>query len=281
MSYAEKWFKAPKGHTIVFNDWGNAQDPALICVHGLTGNGYDFDFLAETLVMEGHRLIAVDLPGRGRSDFLEDPSLYNYDLYTEDLLALIDHLNLTSVNWLGVSLGGLLGIRIAGDHPELINTLIINDVGPTVPQEALDFIYQVVKEEYIFNNMDEFEQRLRDTRGKSWGPVTDEQWQHMAKYNARKIPGGKLTYAYDQKISEVFKTSPIGDIDLWDNWKRIQCPTMVIQGSESLLLTDDIIEEMQKSGSAFDLTVFEGCGHVPSLMAPEQIEVIHSWLNDR
>lgn len=279
MSYQEKWFKAPNGHTIVFNDWGNEANPALLCVHGLTGNGHDFDYLAEKLIAKSHRIIAVDLAGRGRSNFLEDTSLYNYDVYTEDLLALIDHLKLKSVNWLGVSLGGLLGMRIAGDRPHLIDKLIINDVGPTVPQDALDFIYEVVKQHYEFSDTEEFEQRLRETRGKSWGPVTDAQWKHMAKYNARKIAGGKLTYAYDQKISEVFKTSPIGDIDLWQNWARIQCPTLLIQGSESLLLTNDIIDQMRATDTDFTLKIFEGCGHVPSLMAHDQIETVLTWLN--
>ncbi len=285
MSFQEKsYFSFHKNgqHQIYYNDWGPKDGNPILCVHGLTGNGHDFDFLAEDLIQHGHRLIAVDLPGRGRSDFHDDPLLYNYDQYAQDLHELLAHLDLQapdSIDWLGVSLGGLLGMRFAGMEHSPVKRLIINDVGPTVSQSALDFIYQVISQRYVFDTVMDLEQRMRATRGLTWGPVTDTQWHHMAEHNARATDDGRITYAYDPQIAVTFEHSPIGDVDLWESWQNITCPTMLIHGADSMLLTNDIIEEMRKSGPEFELTVFKGCGHVPSLMAPDQIKVIRKWVS--
>lgn len=286
MNFQEKSYYGFHGsgqHRIYYNDWGPEDGDPIVCVHGLTGNGHDFDYLAEDLIHHGHRLIAVDLPGRGRSDFHSDPLCYNYDQYMQDLHELLSHLDLQkpgSVDWLGISMGGLLGIRMAGMENSPIKRLIINDVGPTVPSTALDFIYQVISKQYAFDTIDDLEQRMRETRGLTWGPVTDAQWRHMAKYNARALDDGRITYAYDPDIAVIFETSPIGDVDLWKHWAKIACPAMLIYGADSTLLTKEIIVQMRQSGPNFDLSVFDGCGHVPSLMAPNQIEIIRSWLKD-
>lgn len=285
MAFSEKYYSGLSqdgAHRIVYNDWGPEDGNPVICVHGLTGNGYDFDFLAEDLIKHGHRLIAVDLPGRGRSDFLADPMNYNYQQYIQDLTGLLAHLDLTapgSVDWLGVSLGGLLGMRIAAMENSPVKRFIINDVGPEIPQAALDFIYQVISQTYIFDDIPALEKRMRETRGLTWGPVTDEQWKHMAEHNARALDDGRITYAYDPAISVVFEDEPVGEIDLWPHWDQITCPVMLIQGAQSVLLTNDIISRMELRGPDFDLVVFKGCGHVPSLMAPDQIETIREWLN--
>ena len=210
MTFREKsyfGFHKDGQHQIFYSDWGDEDANPIICVHGLTGNGHDFDVLAEDLVEHGHRVIAVDLPGRGRSDFHDDPLLYNYDQYMDDLHALLVDLGYeapNSVDWIGVSLGGLLGMRMASMDESPIKRLIINDVGPVVPTEALEFIYQVIKRDYHFDTLADFEERLRATRGKMWGPVTDEQWHHMAEHNARALDDGRITYAYDPHIREVF-----------------------------------------------------------------------------
>ena len=286
MSFSEKHFQSLNSqgfHRLVYNDWGPQDATPIICVHGLTGNGHDFDFLAEALIEQGYRLIAVDLPGRGRSDFLPDPMDYNYQQYCHDLTALLSHLSINepgSVDWLGVSLGGLLGIRLAGMKNSPIRRLILNDVGPVVPQAALDFIHKVISQTYQFNTVQDLEKRMRETRGLTWGPVTDEQWKHMAEHNARALDDGQITYSYDPEIAMVFERHPIGDTDLWQSWERITCPVLLIQGKKSMLLTDPIIEEMSMRGPGplMDLVVFEDCGHVPSLMASEHIATISEWL---
>lgn len=288
MSFSEKHYFGLNSqglHRIVYSDWGPPHAPAIICVHGLTGNGHDFDFLAKALIEKGYRVIAVDLPGRGRSDFLPEPLDYNHTQYCQDLIALLAQLGVNepgSVDWLGVSLGGLLGIRLAGMENSPIRRLIINDVGPVVPQPALDFIYKVIAQTYRFDTIQALEKRMRETRGLSWGPVTDQQWKHMAEHNARALDDGQITYSYDPEIAVVFEHQPTGGVDLWPYWDRISCPVLTIQGAKSLLLTNAIIEEMngRGPGKIMDLVIFEDCGHVPSLMAPEQIRVIEEWLNN-
>lgn len=284
MSFSENQFTSINSqgfHRIVYNDWGPENGFPVICVHGLTGNGHDFDFLAEELIRNGHRLIAVDLPGRGRSDFLPSPHDYNYRQYFHDIMALLAHLNVSgpaSVDWIGISLGGLLGIYLAGLKDTPIRRMIINDVGPEVPKKALDFIHQVISQTYTFDTVHALEKRMRATRGLTWGPVTDDQWRHMAEHNARALDNGQITYAYDPEIAVVFESHPIGDVDLWAYWDNIACPLLVLQGKQSVILTGDILKKMDERGPSFDLHVFKGCGHVPSLMAPDQIEVVRKWL---
>jgi pimeloyl-ACP methyl ester carboxylesterase len=271
-------------HKIVFNDWGPDDGMPVICVHGLTGNGHDFDFIAPELVKDGYRVIAVDLPGRGRSDFLDDPLDYNYNQYCNDLIALLQELGLNkpgAVDWLGVSLGGVLGIRLAGIENSPIRRLILNDVGPVVPQNALDFIHMVISQTYTFDTLHDLELRMRATRGLTWGQVTDEQWNHMARHNARALDNGLITYGYDPGIADIFKTEPTGDQDLWSHWEAINCPVLILHGKKSVVLTPEIIADMKDTAfSSTDITVktFSDCGHVPSLMAPEQIKVIRQWM---
>lgn len=281
MDYKSVSFTGHGGHTIFYSDWGEEDAPPLICVHGLTGNGFDFDFLAPHLLADGYRLICVDLPGRGRSDFLGNSLSYNYAQYRLDLLALLEHLGLNApraVDWLGVSLGGLLGIWIAGEKNSPIRRLILNDVGPTVPKQALDFIYQVIAQTYEFDDVNALEERMRATRGLSWGPMTDVQWMHMAQHNYRDLDNGKVSYAYDPGIADVFKNAPIGDVDLWRSWDALSSPVLLLRGGQSLILPEGLVKEMQQRGPAFDLHVFEDCGHVPSLWAENQIAVIRDWL---
>ncbi len=270
-------------HSIIYNDWGDKASPVIICVHGLTGNGSDFGYIAPALVALGYRVIAVDLPGRGASDFLKDPQNYTYAQYIKDLFLLLDHLGLNtpaSVDWLGVSLGGLLGIYIAGMKNTPIKRLILNDVGPSVPKPVLDFIHQVISQTYHFENIDALEQTMRQTRGLTWGPMADEQWAFMAKHNARTLDDGTITYSYDPNIATVFKDNPIGDVDLWPFWDDISLPVLLLRGKKSLVLTKKIVKQMKKRkvGAAMDFHVFNDCGHVPSLMAPDQIAVITDWL---
>ena len=270
-------------HKVAYLDWGNPKDKPIICVHGLTGNARDFDYLAHDLVTRGYRVISITLPGRGASDFLRNPLDYNYSQYIKDIFEVLKVEGFDKpacVDWIGISLGGLLGIQIAGMDDTPIKRLIINDVGPVVPKAALEFIHKVIKEPYYFDSVGALEQRMRATRGLTWGPVTDGQWRHMAVHNHRVLSDGRVTYAYDPKIAVVFEDAPIGDVDLWQMWENISCPVLLIHGKKSMLLTKKIIKMMRKTGVEFDLVTLKKCGHAPSLMAPSQIEMIEEWLEE-
>ncbi|MGQ0526734.1 MAG: alpha/beta fold hydrolase [Alphaproteobacteria bacterium] len=270
-------------HRVVYNDWGAPDGKPVVCVHGLTGNSHDFDELARVFIEHGYRLITPDLPGRGRSDFLKNPADYNYDQYCKDLRAVLSHAELENrkIDWLGVSLGGLLGIRLAGELNNSIKRLILNDVGPEVPKPALDFIQKVISQTYVFDTITDLERRMRETRGLTWGPVTDEQWKHMAEHNARALEDGSITYSYDPQIGLLFEDEPTGPTDLWPAWDKITCPVLTIRGKKSVVLTANILDEMKIRGPAraMDIAILPDCGHVPSLMAPKQIQLVLEWLN--
>lgn len=288
MSFTEKHILSlnSKGqHRVVFNDWGPENGIPTICIHGLTGNGHDFDFLAPDLIKEGRRLIAIDLPGRGRSDFLPDPRDYNYNQYVTDITGVMAYLGINkpgAVDWIGISLGGLLGILMAGMDGTPIRRMILNDVGPVVPKPALDFIHSVISQTYTFDTIKDLEKRMRETRGLTWGPVTDEQWKYMAEHNARALEDGSITYSYDPEIGVVFEEQPIGDKDLWPLWDNIKCPVLVIHGKKSVVLTKPIVSDMQTrfTGASLQVIQYKDCGHVPSLWAPNQIGDIRKWLNE-
>jgi len=273
---------SPQGaHQISYSEWGDANTQIIICVHGLTGNGRDFVEIAPALVALGYRVIAPDLPGRGLSDFLEDPADYTYAQYLQTLNDLFGHLNITqaaSIDWLGVSLGGLLGMRLAADTNSPIRRIILNDVGPFVPKAALDFIGMVIAQEYRFPSVRAMEQRMRETRGLTWGPITDAQWKQMAADNARLLDDGSVTYRYDPKIAVMFRAQPLGEVCLWHCWDSMTQPVLTLWGKKSVLLTADIIDEMHARGPAMHVVAFDDCGHVPSLMAPEHIQAVTDWL---
>jgi pimeloyl-ACP methyl ester carboxylesterase len=274
-------------HKIVYSEWGPEDGPVIICAHGLTGNGHDFNWIAPVLAKEGYRVIAIDMPGRGRSDFLPNPQDYNYRQYLNDLSCLFAHAGVSaasSVDWIGISMGGLLGIILASYENTPIKRLIIDDIGPDMPQEDLDLITQYISTEYRFETIKEMEDFMRQTRGLNWGPVADEQWPVMAENNARALEDGSITYAFDPMIADVFSSEPVGDLDLWERWHNIKCPSLILRGSESTLFTQSTAEKMLQTGPGADglvtLEIIQGCGHVPALMDSAQHNLIKSWLKN-
>lgn len=270
---------------IVYSDWGDPSGEPLLCVHGLTGNGHDFNVLARALVPQGYRLLAIDVPGRGRSDFLTDPLDYNYKNYIAVLDALLVKEGLdypASVTWLGVSMGGLLGIRMAGLSNSPVKRLILNDIGPEVPADDLKLISAYIKPLYEFENFDAFLQQVKATRGLSYGHLSDDLWEEMARGIHRTLPNGKSSYAYDPNIAEMFYHQPIGELSNWPFWDRITAPTLIIRGGKSTLFPQALADRMMQRGpGAKGLTTFQkfdDCGHVPSLMAAEHIALIENWL---
>ena len=273
-------------HRIVYSDWGPSDGNIIVCVHGLTCNGRDFDWLSHALAQDGYRVIAVDLAGRGRSDFLSNADDYNYDQYISDLTALFAHLDISeekSIDWIGVSLGGLLGMRLAALEGSPIRRIILNDVGPEIPQTALDFIAEYISKTYRFKNLNELETLMRETRGVTWGPMSDEQWHAMAENNARALPDGQLTYAYDPQIAHVFNGEPIGKLNFWPLWEAMQQDCLVIRGQSSVIFPAAVADKMAVKGPGalgrMNFVEIEGCGHVPSLMTEDQISIVKNWLN--
>lgn len=284
----EKSFYAAFDHDyakVVYSDWGDKNGDPIICIHGLTGNGHDFNALARYLVPLGYRILAIDIPGRGRSDFLSDPDSYNYKNYLSviNIMLVREGLdNPASVHWLGVSMGGLLGIWLAGLPNSPIKRLILNDIGPEVPEDDLRLISQYLKVTYEFKSFEDFLTQVKTSRSLSYGHLNDAQWREMAEGIQRQLPNGKYSYAFDPKISEMFDHQPIGELNQWPFWDNITIPTLILRGATSTIFPHSVAEKMLTRGPGdkglTKLHVFNDCGHVPSLMTEEQLKVIKQWL---
>lgn len=268
----------PSGfHRVAYTDWGdNDGRKATICVHGLTRTGRDFDVLAAELSKSTH-VLCPDVPGRGASDWLENPKEYIYPTYLGDMAGLISHIGAERVTWIGTSMGGLIGMMLAAMPGSPIRKLIINDIGPFIQKEALIRIGNYVGAAPSFPDIEGVEAYLRDVHA-PFGDLKDAQWRHLAETSSERNGEGGLRLHYDPAIATAFNSGPVEDVDLWSVWDRIACPTLVIRGADSDLLSVETAVEMTKRGPAAELITIDGCGHAPALMADDQIKAITDWL---
>jgi len=270
---------------LAFADW--AANPAsdhktdVICVHGLTRNGRDFDPLAQTLAHAGHHIICPDMPGRGRSDWLPQAAEYSLPTYMAACSALLGHCandnNNNAVDWIGTSMGGLIGMALAAMPNSPIRKLIINDIGPFVPHASLKRIADYVADQPTFTNVNQVEAFLR-SRHAPFGPVSDAYWRHLAKHSAIQSEGGTYTLTYDAKIAETFAELATADLDLWSVWDQIQCPVLVMRGEDSDILPATVAQEMIKRGPDTTLMEWPETGHTPALENANQITTLRKFL---
>lgn len=262
---------------VAYLEWGDITNSDVIfCVHGLTRNSRDFDHLANVL-SDKYRVISVDVPGRGESQWLDNPADYTYPTYCSIILGLIAHLNIWKLDWIGTSMGGIIGMSIAALPENPIQRLVINDVGPFLPKEALQRINAYLSMNFQFNSVDEVESHLRHVH-QPFGPLTDDQWRHMAVNSAKQHTTGEWRLKYDPAISAPFKDLVSDDIAFWEVWDAITCPSLVLRGQESDILLPETAAEMLRRGPKTEINEFTGMGHAPALMADDQISVIAAWL---
>ncbi len=262
-------------HRIAYTEWGASADRAVICVHGLTRNGRDFDPLAHSLEKDA-KIFCPDMPGRGKSEFLSDPASYNYHQYLADMTALIARTGATQVDWVGTSMGGIIGMLLAAEKNSPIRRLVINDVGPFIPLLALKRIGAYVGEKPDFGDLKEVEQHMRRIYA-SFGNLSDEEWKHMAAHGVRSLPNGRLALAHDPAIADAFLRVD-QDVNLWEFYDRIRCPVLLLRGGQSDILPPEVAQEMTRRGPKARLVEFPKIGHAPALMDPTQISVIMEFL---
>ncbi|MBI2256411.1 MAG: alpha/beta hydrolase [Proteobacteria bacterium] len=268
---------SPAGfHNIAYTEWGDpTASRTIVCCHGLTRNGRDFDVLAGRLAKHA-RVICPDIVGRGRSDWLRDPTHYGYPQYCADMNALIARLDVAELDWIGTSMGGLIGMTLAAQAGTPIRHLVINDVGPFVPKAALLRISDYVGLDNRFSSLAAVETHLRKVLA-PFGPLTDAQWQHLVAHGHRQRPDGTFGLAYDPAIAVNVKMA-VQDWDLWPVWDRLAVPTLLLRGADSDLLLPQTAEDMTQRGPRARLVTWPGIGHAPALMAPDQIGLIEEWL---
>jgi pimeloyl-ACP methyl ester carboxylesterase len=268
---------SPHGfHRVVYFEWGAANNPAVVvCVHGVGRNARDFDVLGEALAPT-HRVLAIDMPGRGESDWLADPNDYVFPVYLSTLTALIARSGAESVGWVGTSMGGMLGIVMAAQPKTPVARLVVNDVGPVIEPAALARITDYFGKDPTFATFAEIEAYLRQISA-PFGPLTDAQWTYVTQTNVRQRADGDWGLAYDPGIAVAFRQQPQPP-SLWSVWDAIQCPTLVLRGAQSDLLSKGTADAMAARGPRPQVIEFAGVGHAPMLLVPDQINPVVAFL---
>ncbi len=266
------YFIANSFQRLAFRAFGDPHAPPVLCVHGLSRNGHDFDVLAEALSDEFY-VICPDLPGRGASSWLPDAALYQPMVYVAALSHLLAFLD-REVCWIGTSLGGICGMVVAAAGGNPVRRMVLNDIGPHVPKAAFERIVAYVGAMPDFGDLEEAEAYVRRVHG-PFGRLSDAQWRHMAQTSVRPMPNGRLALHYDPKLIEPLVSQPIRDTDMWPYWDRITCPMLVLRGVESDLLTTETAARMAVKARVHEV---EGAGHAPAIMDAPTIAVVRQFL---
>ena len=270
---------SPSGlHEMAYTEWGDAANPrVLICAHGLSRVGRDFDDLARALAGT-YRVVCPDVVGRGKSSWLADPTHYQVPQYVSDMVTLIARLNPQSLHWVGTSMGGLIGMGLAALPNSPIKRLVLNDVGPVLKADALKRIAQYIGQSPPFADFAAAEAYIRAVSA-SFGLTSDAQWKRLTEISL-KPEGSGFRMHYDPAIAVPFQTQNAGgaDIELWNFYDAIHCPTLVVRGERSDLLDRATLACMGARGPQAATVEIPGVGHAPMFMDPDQIKVVRDFL---
>jgi len=263
-------------HRVNYYEWGDADnDKVLFCVHGVTRNGRDFDDIAHALSSD-YRVLCPDVVGRGKSGWLTHKEDYGYPLYCSDMAALIARSGAQQVDWVGTSMGGLIGMFLAAQPDAPIRRLAMNDVGAFIPKASLERLSSYVGKDPRYASFDEFEQYIRAVSA-PFGRLTGAQWRHLAQTNARQFDDGRWGPNYDPALGLAFRAAP-ADVVLWPFWDQVRCPTLLLRGADSDLLLAQTAQEMTRRGPKAKVVEFAGIGHAPMLMEQSQIATVRDFL---
>lgn len=257
----------------------------VLCVHGLTRNGRDFDALAAALAAEGWHVLCPDMPGRGMSDCLSDPMQYNNITYLQLLDQWLEEQGLETVHWVGTSMGGIIGMMMASMQPWRIARLVLNDVGALLPKEGLERIAGYVGKKTRFPTQKAAELHYA-TVLKSWGNLSEAEHELLTRHFLLQDVDGEWYYAYDPNIANVFEMvkaegKSFEDIAMWDIWEAIEIPVAIIRGEMSDLLSDMVARKMVQGRANAVLHEAKGVGHAPTLATAEQIGWVSQFLSKK
>ncbi len=268
-------------HRMAYWEWGDPANPrVVICVHGLSRQGRDFDALARDLCDE-YRVVCPDVVGRGRSHWLEDPAGYQVPAYVADMVTLLARLDAGQVDWVGTSMGGLIGLGVAGLKGSPVRRLVLNDVGPVIQWEAIRRIGGYLGQPAHWATVEEAADALQAI-SQGFGPHTRAQWIELTR--PQLMPDGDgFKPHYDPAIAVPFRAvtpeiAAAGEAMLWQSYDRVNCPTLLLRGAESDLLSHDTAVEMTQRGPRATLHEFAGVGHAPMLVQADQRQVVGDFL---
>jgi len=294
-------------HRLAYTEWGDPSNPhVVVCVHGLSRNCRDFDFLAEALARDC-RVVCMDVVGRGESDWLEEKSEYSFGTYLRDaatLLARVVHparsrffpelqmlwrrsVGALRLDWVGTSMGGLIGMLLAAKRGSPIRRLVLNDVGPFVPWNALFRLKGHLGHRHGFATLQRAEAFLREACSK-FGIREEAHWAHLVRHSVRRREDGRYELRYDPAIGTGLPAHPdpelpigpqfLRGVDLWSVWNAVRCPVLALRGSESDVLGPETLAEMKRRKPDTESAEFEGVGHAPALFEPDQIAAVREFL---
>ncbi|MCH7342471.1 alpha/beta hydrolase [Pelomonas sp. CA6] len=268
-------------HRMAYWEWGDATNPrVVVCVHGLSRQGRDFDALARELAAE-FRVVCPDVVGRGASDWLMDPSRYQVPQYLADMITLIARLDVEQLAWVGTSMGGLIGMALAALPGSPVARLVLNDVGPRIEFEALQRIAGYLGRAPLFESLQQGADYLRSI-SQGFGPQSEAEWLALSA-PMFKPEGDQLRLHYDPRIAQGLagltpELAQAGEAQLWMAYDALRCPTLLLRGAESDLLTAATAEAMTQRGPRATLLTLSGIGHAPMLNKPEQIAPVKDFL---
>ena len=268
-------------HQVAYVDWGPPQaEVPVLCVHGLSRQGRDFDYLAAELAAGGRRVVSPDLVGRGQSGRLLNPDEYALPQYCADVNALIARLGADQVDFVGTSLGGLIGMVLAGLPGNSIRRLVINDIGPFLPWQGLARIGSYLTSMPTdFHHLGEAEAYFREVLA-PFGNLPDAHWMHITRHSvAWHASRERYIMLCDPQIVRAFRNPWHYSLDLWKYWTAIKVPMLVVRGEQSDLLPLGLAREMTRRNPLAKVFDVEGCGHAPPLMNAEQIGLVSEFLN--
>lgn len=268
-------------HRMAYWEWGDPANPrVLVCAHGLSRQGRDFDTLARDLC--GHyRVVCPDVVGRGRSDRLADPAGYTIPGYVADMVTLLARLNATQLDWVGTSMGGLIGLALASLPGSPLRRLVLNDVGPAIQPEALARIGAYLGQPAHWKSVDEAADALWQI-SQGFGPHTRDEW--LALTRPQLVPDGDgFKSHYDPAIAVPFKAltpeiAAAGEAALWAGYERLRLPVLLLRGAQSDLLSAATAQAMTERGPKARLVEFAGVGHAPTLVQADQRQAVRDFL---
>ncbi len=272
-------------HRMAYWEWGDpAGSHVVVCVHGLSRQGRDFDTLARDLVSRSPqlRVVCPDVVGRGRSDWLADPMGYAIPHYVADMVTLLARLNAGTLDWVGTSMGGLIGLGLASLKQSPVRRLVLNDVGPVIEAQALQRIGTYLGMPVKWATEDAAADALQAI-STGFGPHTREQWLELTRPQLVAAEGGGFKPHYDPAIAVPFRAitpeiAAAGQAGLWYAYDQLRCPTLLLRGADSDLLSPDTARAMTERGPRARLVEFAGVGHAPTLVAADQREAVAGFL---
>jgi pimeloyl-ACP methyl ester carboxylesterase len=280
-SPGEQTFKSLSAHgfhRVVYREWGDPENArVVVCVHGLTRNGRDFDALAAA-ISDRYRVLCPDMPGRGDSEWLRDPNDYGFPTYLTTLTALLAHARADRVAWVGTSMGGLLGMAMAAQPETPVARLVVNDVGPTIEAGALARIGSYVGLDPVFDSFEQLEAHIRQVSA-PFGALSEDQWDALARSTARQDSNGRWRLKFDPGIAVPFRATAGQSGDLWPLWDAISCPTLLLRGAESDLLSAATASAMHSRGPKPDVIEIPSVGHAPMLLSQDQMAPVVAFLD--